>query len=101
MKNIQTQYQLITIAALMTLTIGTIFYHFVEKWTWLDALYFSVVTLATVGYGDFVPTTDLSKLFTIFYILTGVGIIAAFAHSLMSRAAERREKKLKKRQTTQ
>ena len=95
---IETRYQHLTLIALTTLGIGTVFYHFVEGWNWLDSLYFCVVTLATVGYGDFTPTTELGRLFTIFYILAGVGIIASFAHSLLERAAKRREEKVKKRQ---
>ena len=43
---------------------GTIFYSTVEGWGLLDSLYFSVSTLATVGYGDLHPTTPLSKVFT-------------------------------------
>jgi len=33
--------------------LGTVIYHFVEGWSWLDSLYFSVITLTTIGYGDF------------------------------------------------
>jgi voltage-gated potassium channel len=61
------------------LAVGTVVYSVLEGWTLLDSLYFSVVTLATVGYGDLSPTTDVAKLFTIGYILTGIGIVAAFA----------------------
>ena len=63
----------------MLLAVGTIVYSILEGWSLLDSLYFSVVTLATVGYGDLTPTTDIAKLFTIGYILTGIGIVAAFA----------------------
>jgi hypothetical protein len=41
----------------------------------VDALYFSVVTLTTVGYGDFAPQTDLGKLFTAVYVRLGIGIL--------------------------
>jgi len=51
---------------------------FLEGWSPIDALYFSVVTLATVGFGDLHPTTDAAKLFTVIYILSGLGIIAGF-----------------------
>jgi len=80
--------------AVLTLTMicgGAIFYHFVEHLKWLDSFYFCVVTLATVGYGDITPKTDPGKLFTIFYILVGVGIIAAFASTLLRRAILRRQ----------
>lgn len=53
--------------------LGTVFYQAVEKWSWLDSLYFSVITLATVGYGDLHPTQDISKIFTMIYVLVGVG----------------------------
>jgi voltage-gated potassium channel Kch len=64
--------------AFIVLGLGTIFYRAFEGLSWVDALYFSVVTLTTVGYGDFVPVTDGGKLFTILYILVGLGIIAKF-----------------------
>ncbi len=57
---------------------GTIFYSLVEGLHPVDALYFSVTTLATVGYGDFSPETMAGKLFTIVYVLVGVGILLAF-----------------------
>jgi len=63
---------------LTLLASGTVFYSSVEGWSLLDALYFSVITLATVGYGELHPTNTLSKVFTIFYILVGAGIFVAF-----------------------
>ncbi len=53
---------------------GTVIYHYVEDWKWLDALYFSAVTITTVGFGDLAPKTDLGKMFTIFYAFTGIGV---------------------------
>ncbi len=72
---------LVMLAAL-TLAAGTTFYVSVEGWSILDALYFSVVTLTTIGYGDLVPVSDVAKVFTMIYSLIGVGIIAAFVTSL-------------------
>ncbi len=57
---------------------GTIFYHFVEDWSWIDSIYFCFISLATVGYGDLVPTTTVSKIFTIFYIANGIGVMLSF-----------------------
>jgi voltage-gated potassium channel Kch len=54
--------------------IGTVIFHRLESWTWIQSFYFSVVTITTVGYGDFVPTNDGSRLFTAIYILVGVSI---------------------------
>ncbi len=53
--------------------IGTVFYALVEGWSVVDSLYFSVATLATVGYGDLTPKTDGAKLFTVAYIIIGAG----------------------------
>ena len=53
-----------------------------EGWSTVDARYRSIVALATVGFGDLVPTTDAAKLFTVAYILFGIGILAAFASEL-------------------
>lgn len=77
---------------LAVLLIGTVFYHFSEAWSWVDSIYFSVTTLATVGFGDLTPTTDVSKVFTIFYILSGIGLIATFANLAIKRAVIRKPK---------
>lgn len=81
------------------LTIGTIFYHFVEKLRFLDAFYFSTITLTTVGYGDITPQTDIGKIFTVFYVLFGIGLIAGIAnyvirHSLVSKLENYQDKRL-------
>lgn len=73
----QEEHKAVLLSVLFILTIGTVFYHNIENMAVLDALYFSVMTLATVGYGDFTPETPLGKLFTIFYVLVGVGILSA------------------------
>lgn len=81
---------LIGIVSLMALTVlvGTLFYHHVEGWRYLDALYFSVMTLTTVGFGDFVPQTDAGKLFTAVYVFLGVGIIFGTAMAVGARARD-------------
>lgn len=63
--------------ALTTLLIGTLAYHWLEGWSYLDALYFCVISLATIGYGDLTPTTPLAKGFTIVYVLNGIVILLA------------------------
>ena len=61
----------------LVLGAGTLFYHGVEGWRWLDSLYFCVMTLATVGYGDFTPTTDIGKIFAMVYVFIGIGLLIA------------------------
>jgi voltage-gated potassium channel len=61
---------------------GTVFHTLNEGWPWLDSLYVSVTTLATVGLGDLAPATDAGKVFTIVFVLTGVGLLATFISML-------------------
>ncbi len=57
--------------------LATVVYRLVEGWSLVDAFYFSVVTIATVGYGDLTPATVLGKLFTVGYIVAGIGLFVA------------------------
>jgi voltage-gated potassium channel len=63
---------------------GTLFYAHHENWSYVDALYFCVMTMSTIGYGDFAPTTTLSKVFTIVYALSTIGVFVAVASKLAS-----------------
>jgi hypothetical protein len=80
---------------LAVLTVGTLVFRELEGWSLVDSLYFSVVTLATIGYGDLTPTTSTAKLFSIVYILIGVGVLGVFisavSHASMQRTLERHE----------
>ena len=51
---------------------GTLWYRLVEQWHWLDAVYMTVITLTTVGYGEIQPLGDRGRIFTIALILAGV-----------------------------
>ena len=59
---------------------GALGYHIIEGWSLFDALYMTITTLATVGYGEVHPLSQGGRVFTMFLILVGVGNIAyAFA----------------------
>ncbi len=60
-----------------TLVFGAFAFHWIERWSYLDALYFCVVSLATVGYGDLAPKTPFGRAFAIVYIINGVAILLA------------------------
>ena len=81
-------------ALLGVIIVGTVVYKFLEDWTWIQSFYFSVITLSTVGYGDLHPTTDVSRLFTAFYIITGVAITLAALGIIGKNYLERREKRI-------
>jgi len=54
---------------------GAVGYHFIEHWSWFDSLYMSVVTFSTVGYAEVHPLTHQGRIFTIFVIIFGVGLV--------------------------
>lgn len=61
---------------LAVLVIGTAGYVLIEGWNVLDAFYMTVITVATVGYGEVHPLSRAGELFTIFMVFAGVGGIA-------------------------
>lgn len=78
---------------LLLVSIGVAFYTYFERWSFIDALYFSVVTLATVGYGDLHPTHDVSQIFTMLYILFGVGLVLFVFSTISNHIMELHDRK--------
>jgi hypothetical protein len=70
------------IMAALLLIAGTIIFMVVEDFSPIDSFYFSFITLATIGYGDFSPSTDLGKLVTVVYSFAGLGIMAALIRTI-------------------
>jgi voltage-gated potassium channel len=66
-------YALSMLCALLAL--GTLGFHLLEGWSLLDSLYVTVTTIATVGYGDFHPTTGASRLFATVFMLFSLGTV--------------------------
>jgi voltage-gated potassium channel len=55
------------------IVVGTIGFHFIEEWDVLESFYTTVMTLTTIGYGDFAPKTRGGMLFTVALVAIGVG----------------------------
>lgn len=82
--------QILAGVVIVVLGIGTVVYRSLEDWSWVDSLYFSIVTLTTVGYGDLAPTTDASKLFTVAYLAVGVSLLGATFNEILKRRQRHR-----------
>jgi voltage-gated potassium channel Kch len=69
-------------------TSGAVVMMVLEGWGFIDALYFAVVSMATVGYGDFSPETPAGKIFTMGFLVIGIGIfvltVGAIAEAILS-----------------
>lgn len=61
---------------LVILATGTIGYSVIEKWGMLDSLYMTVITITTVGFREVRTVSETGRIFTIFIIFSGMGIIA-------------------------
>ena len=61
---------------MVVLLVGTGGYMLFEHWDFMDALYMTVITITTVGYREVGPVSGTGRIFTIFIIFFGVGIIA-------------------------
>lgn len=77
---------------LVLLLMGTLFYHNTEKWSYIDSFYFTSITVTTIGYGDFHPTTTVSKLGTVALAFIGVAIVLYSLTIIASSYFEQREK---------
>lgn len=58
----------------MLYAVSAFYFHLVEGWSYLDAVYFTTSTISTVGYGDLVPKTDYGKIGSIALIFSGIGL---------------------------
>jgi voltage-gated potassium channel len=68
---------LVALGALATLTLaGSLGYVLIEHASWFDALYMTVITLSTIGYGEIFPLSHGGRAFTMVLIVSGVGMVA-------------------------
>ncbi len=82
------RHQAFALAVVLVIVLGVVFYRLAEDWSVADSLYFTIIALTTIGFGDFAPTTTLSRLFTVFYAIIGVGLIGILVHLIVSSAQQ-------------
>jgi voltage-gated potassium channel len=72
---------------LANLIIGTLGYHFLASYPWLDGIYMSMTTMLTVGYGEILPLNEQARLFNFVYMFVAVvsqlAAVAALTQSLV------------------
>ena len=73
----------IVILVISTLTTGTLGYMVISGYSFVDAIYMTVITVTTVGFGEVKPFTPEEKIFTIFLILTSI-VLFGYAVSTFS-----------------
>jgi hypothetical protein len=72
---------ILIIALIIIIAMGIM--HSLEGWDFSDSFYFTVVTISTVGYGDFKPTNDRSRTFIIFYTIFGTALLVRSCTNLV------------------
>ena len=94
------------IASAGIMIIGSIVIYFVESGhpdsqidSMIDAIWWTVATVTTVGYGDVVPVTDAGKVVAIVYMFSGIGILAIFISVLGTHFYKKRFEKDEKQIT--
>src|SRR5579864_8899056 len=92
MKEIRERVAPVFAALFIVTAIGICGYHFIEGWNLLDSAFMTVITLATVGYGETHTLDSAGKVFTIFLILFGIGVLAYAVSTLTAFIVEGRLK---------
>lgn len=106
----KTKLDYATFVLLMVLILGSYLFFVVEKGVnpgvpnYESAIWFSIVSMATVGYGDIVPYTNIGRIIAVIIILTGMGYVslvtATLAYSfidLFRKESRKASEKLQKR----
>lgn len=96
MDNIRFRLQILLVLLLVLMLTGSVGFMKTEGLSLTDAIYFSVVTVTTVGYGDITPKTEAGKFLALILIITGVGTFLGVVANSTEMLLNRREKALRK-----
>jgi len=70
--------RIIFVALLALIGLGTAGFHYIEGWSFFDGFYMVVTTISTIGYGEVHPLSHIGRIFNIFIIVGGVGLVLLF-----------------------
>ncbi|QNM85940.1 potassium channel protein [Polaribacter pectinis] len=88
MRILESKINKILLLVVSIMAIGTLGYIFLSHYSFIDALYMTVITVTTVGFGELRPFSPEEKVFTIFLILTSITVfgyaVSAFSEYLVS-----------------
>ncbi|MGW8273371.1 MAG: potassium channel family protein, partial [Thermodesulfovibrionales bacterium] len=72
---------LIPLFLFFVIALGCVGYSLIEGWSLLDALYMTIITLTTIGFQEVKPLSQSGRIFTIVFVLFGVGVVAYTVNS--------------------
>jgi len=75
-------------ALIVVFLLGTLWYHLIEGWSWLDSAYMTISTLATVGFGEINPLGERGRLFTMVLIVMGVNYIVVQGDATLDKSLQ-------------
>ncbi len=84
----------ILILVVAVIAYGTIGFYFIESQSWTVSIYWTFVTIGTVGYGDYAPKTPLGMYFTITLLVMGIGTFAVAIESIVEVITSKQQMKI-------
>ncbi len=79
MEDLQRQIRIAMLAAFIIIPAGIVGFMLIEDMRFIDAVYLTIITLSTIGYGDIHPRSDAGYLFTLFLVVFGLGAFVYLA----------------------
>ena len=92
----QNRVGLLCVVIFLWCIIGSVYFHWVEKWSYEEALYFIFISLSTIGLGDFVPHTVRGQMGLVVFCVVGLGLLAMIFDSIASMFTAAEDERLKK-----
>lgn len=90
------EFRILFVFIILLLLTGTIFYSEVEGYKLIDSLYFSVMIMSTIGYGELTLSTTGAKIFTIIFAFISIGVFITLGSKVVLLFVERSKLSQKK-----